>query len=249
MAEVRLESFPFDSKAAGYDDYGYPIYDRAVGASMLRSTFAQFFSNGVFGTPGDALEISKGAGLSVNIAPGVAIINGAMGSVPDGGTSIKLTDESPTVGKKAYSVFLRYDENSDKRSCYLVTRASDATADPQPPAPNREDPGVWELRLGYVVVPTGATDLSGATVMNEKGLEYCPFAAPFEDIDLSTVVADAKKAASEKYEDFSATIQSYYDLIAAALDDSAAAYLQEQIDAIKVGMTDSDFISYIFDRK
>ena len=77
-----MESFPFDSSDQGYDERGYPVYDRAVGSLMLRSTFEKFFSDGVFPSPGNALQISKAeTGLVVNVQPGICIINGAMGGV------------------------------------------------------------------------------------------------------------------------------------------------------------------------
>lgn len=233
MEDLRLESFPFDSKAAGYDDYGYPVYDRAVGASMLRQTLAQFFTNGVFGTPAETFLITKGNGLSVNVAEGVAIINGAISSVPDGGVSVKLTDETTTVGSYAYGIYLRYDENSDKRSCYIVVRKGEAGPSPTPPDPDRSTPGIWELRLGYVVVPTGSTDLSGATVTNEKGLAVCPYAAPFEDIDLSEILNEVKVAGTEAYNDFIAYLEKNIEFIQSAIDGTTAGNLQNQIDQLR----------------
>ena len=64
---TRVDSFPFDSRADGYDADGYPVYDRAVGASLLRSTFAKFFSDGVFPSPGDALQIAKDYGRHIGV--------------------------------------------------------------------------------------------------------------------------------------------------------------------------------------
>lgn len=248
MEDTRLESFPFDSKRAGTDDYGYPIYDRAVGASMLRQTFAKFFSNGVFDTPPSALEISKGIGLKVNIAEGIAIINGAMASVPEGGTSVSLTDETITAGTYAYGVFLRYDENIDKRSCYITVRKGEAGASPTPPEPERSAPGIWELRLGYVVVPTGATDLSGATVTNEKGLEFCPFAAPFEEIDVSGITADFRVSANEALDALLDYFNQYKDMVAAAVDETLAGQLQTQINQLKEQLDSFDLSGSVDDK-
>lgn len=240
MEDTRLESFPFDSKQSGYDDYGYPVYDRAVGASMLRQTFAQFFSNGVFDAPSNAFELSKGSGLKVNIAEGIAIINGAMASVPEGGISVALTDESTTVGTYAYGVFLRYDENSDKRSCYITIRKGEAGSSPTPPDPERSEPGIWELRIGYVVVPTGSTNLSNATVTNEKGLANCPFAFPFEEIDLSSVTEDAKASANEALTYLLDYFNKYKDMVDAAVDETLAGQLQTQINQLQEQLNNFD---------
>lgn len=245
MDDTRLESFPFDSKRAGYDDYGYPVYDRAVGASMLRQTFEQFFSDGVFGTPGDAFQISKGDGLRVNIAGGISIIKGAMASVPEGGISVQLTDEAETVGTYAYGIFLRYDENADKRSVYVQVRKGDAGTYPTPPEPDTTSPGIRELRLGYVTVPTGSTDLSSATVTNEKGLDVCPFAAPFEKIDMSGVTADAKASAQAALTALQQYIEANKSLIDSAIDGTTAGYLQSQITDLQEQLNNLDFSTMV----
>lgn len=266
-----MESFPFDSKADGYDADGYPVYDRAVGASMLRSTFAKFFTNGVFPSPGNALQIGKGtSGLTVTIQPGIAIIDGAMGGV-EGDDPITLTlDTSSPQGNVCYGIMLRYDNTDERRSLYFNVVRGDAAAEPSPPAPDQSSPEVFELRLGYAVLQSNATDMSAATVVNEKGLEVCPYAAPFMEVDLSQVVSDAKNQASEILADYTKAIKDDMrlfndnvredlqeladyiernkDFVDSALDDTTAGYLQEQINAIGTftGMTDVE-INTIWD--
>lgn len=234
---LRVESFPFDSKADGYDADGYPVYDRAVGALTLRTVFRQFFTDGVFGTPADALQISKGdGGLKVNVAPGVFIIRGAMARVGDGDEPVTLTlSDTPPQGNVAYGIMLHYDENdtaSIGRSLSLVVVAGEASSSPQPPAPDQSTPGIYEYRLGYVTVLSGATDLSTAVVTNEKGTGTCPYAAPFDEIDLSEIVEDARNQAQEVTDAFLVYAQQYYDLVASAIDDTTAGYLMEMINNI-----------------
>lgn len=231
---TRTESFPFDSKADGYDADGYPVYDRAVGASMLRATFEKFFTDGVFPTPGTALNIGKAdTGLAVTVQPGIAIINGAMGGV-EGDDPITLTlDTAAPQGNVCYAIMLRYDNTDDKRSLYFNVVRGDASSTPQPPAPDTTTPEVHEMRLGYVTVPSNATDLSGATVTNEKGLEVCPYAAPFEEIDMSTVTADAQASASAALESLQAYIQTNMSFIESAIDGTTAGNLQNQINSLQ----------------
>ena len=235
----RVESFPFDSRADGYDADGYPVYDRAVGASMLRATFEKFFSDGVFPSPGDALQISKGSGLTVTIQPGIFIIRGAMGGYLTDAHSITLDTAAPQ-GNVAYGIMLRYDETEQYRSCYLRVVRGDAASSPQPPAPDQSTPGVMEYRLGYVTVPTGATDLTSATVTNEKGLAVCPYAAPFEEIDMSEVTADARASANEALTELLAYFESNREAIDAALSGEEATHLQQQITALQEQLADFD---------
>lgn len=235
----RVESFPFDSRSDGYDADGYPVYDRAVGASMLRETFKKFFSDGVFPSPGNALQISKGEGLTVTIQPGIFIIRGAMGGYLTDAHSLTLDTAAPQ-GNVAYGIMLRYDETEQHRSCYLRVVRGDAAGTPTPPAPDQSTPGVMEYRLGYVTVPTGATDLSGATVTNEKGLEVCPYAAPFEEIDMSAVTADARASANEALTALLAYFESNREAIDEALSGEEATHLQQQITALQEQLADFD---------
>lgn len=228
---TRVESFPFDSRADGYDVDGYPVYDRAVGASMLRSTFEKFFTDGVFGTPADALQIEKAdSGLAVTIRPGTFIIDGAMGGIPATSDPMKITLESGTVnGNTAYAIMLRIDNNEDTRSLYFRVAKGEASASPVPPEPDRTSLNVYEYRLGYVVLPNGAKDMSSATITNEKGTALCPYAAPFEEIDLSEIVSDAKNQAVEAMTVLLEEFTKYKGVVDSALDDSTATYLQQQI--------------------
>lgn len=240
---TRLESFPFDSKADGYDADGYPVYDRAVGASMLRDVFAKFFTNGIFPNPGTALQLGKAdTGLAVTIKPGIGIINGSMGGVREDAITVTLDTAAPQ-GNVAYAVMLRYDNTdgfADSRSLLINVVKSDAASTPTPPAPDTTTPEVYELRIGYVVVPSGATDLSNATVHNDKGLEVCPFAAPFEEIDVSGIVSDFQVAANEGLTDLLAYYQANKETIDAALDGTAATHLQTQITALQEQLDNFD---------
>lgn len=246
---TRLEqSFPFDSKADGYDSEGYPIYDRAVGASMLRDVFAKFFSNGVFASPASTFQIAKGTGLTVTIQPGVGIINGAMGGIlGDDPITVTLDTASPQ-GNVCYGIMLRYDNTDsfiDSRSLLINVVRSDVAATPTPPAPDTTTPEVYELRLGYVEVPSGATDLTGATVHNEQGTEVCPFTAPFMEIDVSDIMAEIQAQGQEAYEALEANFSQYQALIESAIDQTTAGYLQTQINNLSVPVSDTDFIAFV----
>ena len=246
----RVESFPFDSTENGYDADGYPVYDRAVGAWLMRSTFEQFFSDGVFGTPDDALRIGKGTqGLTVTIEPGIFIIKGAMGGISRNSSSMILQlDTGPVQGNVCYGIMLRYDENQDARCLSIRAVKGTPSGDPQPPSPDKTSPGIMEYRLGYATLPSGATDMANAVITNEKGLDVCPYAAPFEKIDVSNLIDDIREQGESIYLDFSSKIDGYMGLINAAMDDTAAGYLQDQINEMKTGMSDSEFLSFVYDK-
>lgn len=259
---TRLESFPFDSKLDGYDDYGYPAYDRAVGAATLRSAFRQFFSNGIFGTPSSAFVMSKGTSLTVEVQPGMCIIDGAMGGIADEPLRLRLDTAAP-AGKVAYGIMLRLDNNDDMRSLYV--RVAKGEPGGTPPEPDRSSPGVYELRIGYVTVPNGATSLEGATITDSRGTDACPYAAPFEEIDVSGVIESVKQRALElvpefesflsglrsrcgvEYADLIAYFERYRDLVKSALDGTTAGQLQGQIEELRGQMASFDLSGSVDD--
>lgn len=249
--EKRLESFPFDSKFDGYDDDGYPIYDRAVGAMAFRTALNKIFTDGVFPSPASALEITKGDdGLSVKVSPGVFIIEGSIGIVGPNVAETVQIDSAPPSGRVPYAVMLRYDNTDDKRSCYLTVEKGSASSTPTPPEPDQSTPSVKEYRLGWVDVPSGAIDLSEATITNEKGTEVCPFATPFVELDMDYITKDAQRKAEEIMEWFEANVRSEESranqrvdeleqevrenltLLETAIDGTTAGHLQNQIDQI-----------------
>lgn len=238
----RVESFAFDSKADGYDDDGYPVYDRAVGASVLRDAFKQFFSDGIFGTPADALMVTKGTGLSVSLAAGTFIINGAIATVQEPLT-LKLADSAPQ-GRTPYGIMIRYDENSTYRSCYVRVATGTPSSSPVAPEPETGTAGVKEYRIAWVDVPSGATDLSKATVYDERGTA-CPYAAPFESIDLDEFFADLQTKGDEVFRSFMTFLDANYELVESAIDGTTAGKLQNQINELKITLPNTTFWNYV----
>lgn len=246
---LRLESYPFDSRFDGYDDDGWPVYDRAVGSSLTRMIYRQFFSDGLFKREGSYFWIEPAdEGLAVVIKPGAAIIRGGMGGTLED-TTLKLDEASP-IGKTPYAIMVRIDEDIEFRSLYFRCVSGSASANPVPPAPE-ETGNAKELRLGYVILPSGSTDMSEAVIVNEQGLDVCPFAAPFIKIDVSRIISklyeDARSLLTKIREDFAHTkdeintaFYNWFEHLQDELNDNQAANLQGQIDALKYWYVDGD---------
>lgn len=240
-----VDSFPFDSSPnLVYTDQGYPRGDRAVDAWTMQNVFKQFFKDGVFGTPGDALQIGRGSGMSITIQPGMFIINGGMGGIKesDGPLTLPLGITS-AQGNTYFAVMLRYDNNADMRSLGLRLTSQAGSA----PQPETGTANVKEYRLGYVMVPNGATDLSNATVTNEKGTSVCPYATPFVPLDLTGVTEDARRAAQKALAELADYIEANKGLVESALDGTTAGYLQEQINSLQQYVKEIDLEEQVDD--
>lgn len=240
---ILLDAFPFDSSPELVTDInGYLRGDRSVDAWTMRSAFKQFFSNGVFGTPGDSFALSKApSGLAVLVQPGCCVIEGALGGVEErvGPISLTLTP-GPVAGNVIYGVFLRYDDNADVRGIELVARPGTAGASPTVPEPDTTSANVYELRLGYVMLPNGATDMSGATIVGEKGTSVCPYANPFNEVDLSEVIDYARSTVDASIDRFTEFLQQNFDFVNSAIDGTTAGNLQAQINELENNVITSE---------
>lgn len=237
MSETRLESFPFDSLDGEFDSDGYPIYDRAVGAEMLGATFENLFRDGVLPNPEGGLKIRGSAGLYITLGPGFAVLGGRWGRVKEGENTFQLESTSPTVGKCAYGVFFRRDDNVDKRSCYISIRKGTQGTDPTPPEPDTS-PGVREIRLGYVILPSGATDIGSGTIVDERGTSSCPFAQPYFDIDASSAMEEIKARVEQSYIEYKSYVDQYIDLLMSAVDGTTAGDLANRMTSVELTVSE-----------
>lgn len=239
---IRLDSYPFDSNTpTTYDERGYPIFDRGITSRILAACWKQFFSDGVFASPSTNLQITRGTGFSINIANGIGIIEGHMGGVfdTDGrGLDIKLTDS--VRGTMVYSIMLRYDNNNEYRSNWIrvVEGASPATPEIAP--------SVKEFRLGYVTIPSNATSIEDAIITDERGTSVCPYAAPFEEIDIADVIGEAQRQAQVQLDYLANYITENKQYIDAAISGELAGEILSKINEVSEKLPDDEFKRYVF---
>lgn len=68
-------SWPFDSTVT-QDTEGNPIYSRAYSATVLARILNKYFRNGVFSDDDSSLQVLESDGMTVDVQPGDALING-----------------------------------------------------------------------------------------------------------------------------------------------------------------------------
>lgn len=108
-----MQSYPFTSRVT-YDSQSLPVYDRAVDSAFLRTFYAAYWSDGVFYKPSTSFMVTAdGTGLAVQVAPGIAQIQGAFAIETDAQT-LAIDAASNTLGR-IDSIVLRLDLSMDKR--------------------------------------------------------------------------------------------------------------------------------------
>lgn len=232
-----MNVFPVDSVVTGLGEDGLPEYDRAYTAEDLREVYAEFFTNGVFGS--GHLAVSSNATQGVAVAAGSCIINGAVG-VEDEPRTLVLQAADASLDR-IDTVVARLDLGIDQRTCDLYVLEGTPAAEPERPALTRNET-VWELGLADVYVRAGTVSVSAERITDTRPeTARCGFAAPFAELDTTTIfnqlnaatqnaVDTAQAAVDGKVAELEEATQAAVDAMQDALDQTTAGNLQTQID-------------------
>ena len=148
------------AQTSGFFDSEYnqstQSYDLEYFSAQFAAYFALFVKSGVFGSPTNQLRVSNGSGLSVEVAPGWAFINGywyynseelILPVVPNVSSSTR-TD----------SVICRWSSSDRRISVIIQTGSTEVT---------RTD-SVYDLLLAEIVVPAGAVSISMSNITDKR---------------------------------------------------------------------------------
>ena len=138
--------------------------DRVYNADQMSKYFKGLVSNGVYMNVGGAYKVTaSGDGLSVNVAPGRAIIE-CKWAESDAIETVSITAADPSKARyTAITLRLSYGD----RLIALGTHDGVAAASPVKPMPVRNADN-YEIILAYVLVPAGATTISQAQVIDMR---------------------------------------------------------------------------------
>ena len=158
-----MKSYPFTSQVS-YDGEGLPRYDRAVDSEFLRAVFKQYFSDGVFYNPADALQVTADTGMNVQVAPGACHIQGAM-AIEDSPRvlAVQASGELDRID----TVVARLDLALGVRSIDLYVLKGTPAETPTAPALTRNNT-VWELGLADLFIAKSTTEISQQRITDTR---------------------------------------------------------------------------------
>ena len=160
-----MQSYPFTSRVT-YDSQSLPVYDRAVDSAFLRTFYAAYWSDGVFYKPSTSFMVTAdGTGLAVQVAPGIAQIQGAF-AIETNAQTLAIDAASNTLGR-IDSIVLRLDLSMDKRCIELAVLKGAVAAEPLAPTLTRNTT-TWELGIANVIVRAGAAAISQQDVVDTR---------------------------------------------------------------------------------
>ena len=228
-----MQSYPFTSDKITYDEHGLPKYDRAVDSAFLRKVFAQYFSDGVFYSSANALQVVADTGMQVAVEPGSCHIQGAIGIETNRRTLVvQAAEEMDRID----TVVARLDLSLAVRSIDLYVVKGTAAESPQAPALTR-DSTIWELGLANLFVTKNVTTISQQRITDTRldtsrcGQVGAPVQPPF---DTEAFFSQLEAAIQAHQEDAEAQIEQLRNAIE-AVEGDAAWMMKEHYDPAGLG--------------
>lgn len=212
-------SFPFNSEITSYTSEGYPVYDRAVDASVMRKLFKETFSNGIYPNITKCLQVIENQGMKVTVKAGACMIDGALGyEEMDRTMSIEASDSQDRIDR----VIARLNDNRDTRKIDLYILKGTPSASPQPPALTRNET-VYDICLATLYINANSSEIKQTKITDTRlDSEVCGVVTVLTKVDTTGL-----------YDQYQAALDAYLKLVDSAIDGTTAGNLQSQIDELK----------------
>lgn len=221
MAEIYC---PFESINTG--TASEPAYDRAITAEDERTFNKLRYTNGVFSSVGSGLSVSANNNMTVTVGTGGAHIEGALyyNSAP-----IALSVEAADAAlNRIDRVVLQFNTSVSVRSVRALIRTGTAATNPVAPELRRES-NLYEIALADIYVKKGATGISQSAITDQRlNSALCGFVAAAIPSSVDT---------TGLFDQYQAALNEWLDTVAAALDETLAGNLQNQITALGTRLT------------
>lgn len=221
MAEIYC---PFESLNTGTESE--PVYDRAITAEMERSFNKLRYTNGVFSSVGSGMAVSANNNMTITVGTGGAHIEGAMyiNTAP-----LSLTVEATNASlNRIDRVVLQFNTSVSVRSVRALIRTGTAATNPVAPE-LRQESNLFEIALADIYVKKGATGISQSAITDQRlNSALCGFvvAAIPSSVDTTGL-----------FDQYQTALNEWLDTVAAALDNTLAGNLQNQITALGTRLT------------
>ena len=153
------KSFPFESKRIIANEW-----DRAITAQDERDFNKMCWGNGVFINPIDGLMVTAHGGMTVNVKPGGAIIEGAVFKESNN-RQITLSPASslPRIDR----IVLRFDTAEDRRDIDIYLKEGVAATNPVAQDLIRES-NYYELAIADVYIPARTSSIESVNISDTR---------------------------------------------------------------------------------
>lgn len=175
--------------------------DRTYNADQMSEYFDGLVSDGVYEKVGNALRVTAGTGMAVNVLSGRAIID-CKWIRNDAAAEITITAAHVLLARYT-AIVLRLDKSARE----ITIAAKDGTPASTPAKPTMTDDGtIKELCLAYVYVGPNVTAITQANITDMRASSLCGWVTGIvQQVDTSELFAQWQSA----YEAYFAQMQSW----------------------------------------
>ena len=124
MADIILESFPFDSMEVLNQESSQMEPDREYAAEVFRRYFRMFLSNGVYygdykNYKENSMKVTADGGMNIKVLPGAGLIEGAdFENVEER----VITLDRPTTNTRIDRIVVQFNASLDTRATKLIIK-------------------------------------------------------------------------------------------------------------------------------
>ena len=151
MADIILESFPFDAMEVLNEESSQMEPDRQYEAAIFRKYFRMFLSNGVYfgdykNYGENSLKVTADGGMNIKVLPGAGLIEGADFENTE---ERIITLDRPTVSTRIDRVVVQFNASLDTRATKLIVKQG---TNENMPAEIQRNENIYEICLAEVTV-------------------------------------------------------------------------------------------------
>lgn len=151
MADIILESFPFDSMEVLNQESSQMEPDREYAASIFRKYFKMFLSNGVYyghykNYGENSMKVTSDGGMNIRVATGAGLIEGADFE----NTEERVINlERPITATRKDRIVVQFNASLDTRATKLIVKQG---TDENTPAELVRNENIYEICIAEVTV-------------------------------------------------------------------------------------------------
>ncbi len=212
-------SFPFNSEITSYTEEGYPVYDRAVDASVMRKLFNETFNNGIYPNIPTCLQVVENSGMKVTVKAGACLINGAIGYEElDRTLNVEASDTKDRIDR----VIARLNDNKESRKIELYIIKGTPSGSPQPPELTRNE-SVYDLCIADLYINANTQDIKQTKITDTRlNTELCGVVTVLTKVDTTDI-----------FNQYNDALDQFLGVVESAINETLFGQLMEEINDLK----------------
>lgn len=202
-------SWPFDSTVST-DGQGNPVYTRAYSSDVLAKILSMYFKNGIFSNDESSLQVMESTGMTIDVQPGSANINGRQ-FYEESTRTLTIQAANATLDR-IDTVVLRLNLALEALTVDLYVVQGTPAATPTEPSLTR-NASVYEVGLANLFIAKASTSIPQYRITDTRlNSERCGVVASIVgDTDTSAYYAQLAAVVVQAQAELSAALTTQQD--------------------------------------